>query len=166
MLSSVIADLDRRYIINHAVWGGLQRHFITVPHLQICSILLGPIIATCLDINSSIRCQLTPIKFLTSWVLAVWFLYDYRNHSLPTPHLFICYFSHFFSGRWEDSTPVITCHDRNMEYERHSLVNDSVPSSLSFSFSYSCCRITFHPCLQFVFFYTLCEMPPSKSFTR
>ena len=27
-----------------------QRHFITVPHLQICSILLGPIIAIYLDI--------------------------------------------------------------------------------------------------------------------
>ena len=95
LLNVLTVDLDKRYIINHAVWGGLQRHFITVPHLQICSILLGPIIATCLDINSSIRCQLTPIKFLTSWVLAVWFHYDYCNHSLPTPHLFICYFPHF-----------------------------------------------------------------------
>ena len=95
LLNVLTVDLDKRYIINHAVWGGLQRHFITVPHLQICSILLGPIIATCLDINSSIRCQLTPMKFMISWVLAVWFLYDYRNHSLPTPHLFICYFPHF-----------------------------------------------------------------------
>ena len=61
LLNVLTVDLDKKYIINFPMYSVLpphdpsliiwhQRHFITVPHLQICSTLLGLIIAIYLDI--------------------------------------------------------------------------------------------------------------------